>query len=122
MWNQAADGSRVVGRPSRKEADDKTTTCTALSVPTLQSTLKPAPTGPQASNQIFAEGVAVARGGINRDPKQPHSGGKTQYVQGGVVKTDGQLIISEHSGTGIQKPLHQPKNTDVESVIGKNGN
>ncbi|OMJ10483.1 hypothetical protein AYI70_g10298, partial [Smittium culicis] len=69
--HQAADGSRVVGLAHRKEAEDKTTTGTALSVLTLQSPLKPAPTGPQTDNKIFLEGVAAAGEGLNRDPEQP---------------------------------------------------
>ncbi|OMJ11590.1 hypothetical protein AYI70_g9620 [Smittium culicis] len=40
-------------------------------IPTLQTPLKPAPTGPQTDNKIFAEGVAAAGEGLNRDPEQP---------------------------------------------------
>ncbi|OMJ09964.1 hypothetical protein AYI69_g10432, partial [Smittium culicis] len=69
--HQTADGSRGFERPHRKEADDKTTTSTALSVPTLQPPLMPAPIGPQTANQILAERVAAAGGGLNKDPEQP---------------------------------------------------
>ncbi|OMJ24388.1 hypothetical protein AYI69_g4655 [Smittium culicis] len=81
--------------------------------------LIPAPIGLQTANEIFAEGVADAEGGLNRDPELTPSRGQTRYVQGSVFQTDGQPMGSEHSGTGIQNPLHQPKNTDVESLLEK---
>ncbi|OMJ28196.1 hypothetical protein AYI69_g2339 [Smittium culicis] len=65
--HQTADGSRGFERPHCKEADDKITTGIALSVPTLM----PAPIGPQTANQILAERVASAGGGLNKDPEQP---------------------------------------------------
>ncbi|OMJ16398.1 hypothetical protein AYI69_g7847, partial [Smittium culicis] len=77
--------------------------------PTQQPSLKPIQaTGPPIASQVFAEGVAAARGGLNRDPEQPPSRRTPCYAQIGMVQTNGQPMGSEHSGEGIQNPLQEP--------------
>ncbi|OMJ18633.1 hypothetical protein AYI69_g6930 [Smittium culicis] len=75
---------------------------------------------PLAASQIFAEEVAAAGGGLSRGSKRVPISGPSRYVQIGMVQTDGQPIGSDHSFEGIQNPLHEPKISDIESVIGKN--
>ncbi|OMJ28369.1 hypothetical protein AYI69_g2165 [Smittium culicis] len=87
LMNQEALDTLMANSPKKK-----TITGTALSIPTLQPPLNPAPTIPQTASQIFAEV------GISRDSKLPLTRRKTLYVQGGVAQTDEQQIGPDHSG------------------------
>ncbi|OMJ25482.1 hypothetical protein AYI69_g4277 [Smittium culicis] len=64
---------------------------------------------PLTVTRIFEEEVSDAERGHNRDPKRPPLRGRLSYAQICVIRTGRQMVGSEHSYTGIQNPIHEPK-------------